>query len=239
MKRIISYFNKYDIYLWSVSVTSIAAAFYIYGNTDPLKLIVSIIGVTSLIFNAKGNPVGQLLMIVFSVIYGYISYSFGYYGEMITYIGMTMPMALFSLISWLRHPFKGTRSQVEVNTLKPKEYIFIFFLSIIVTVIFYFILKSLNTSSLYFSTLSVLTSFAAAYLTFRRTKEFALAYALNDIVLIILWSIAAKENKEYISLIICFIMFLANDIYGYISWGIMKRDQQDISGIIKKNKKLF
>ena len=228
MKRFFSGFNKYDLYLWSVSVTCIAAAFFLYRNTDHLKLAVSIIGVTSLIFNAKGNPFGQLLMVVFSVIYGYISYSFRYYGEMITYIGMTLPMALFSLISWLRHPFQGAHSEVEVNRLSKKEYAFMGLVSIIVTVLFFFILKALDTSSLIFSTLSVLTSFTAAYFTFRRTKEYALAYALNDIVLIILWSIASDENKEYISLIICFIMFLANDIYGYISWSIMEKRQKKI-----------
>ena len=65
-----------------------------------LTLTASLIDVTSLIFNVKGNPFGQLLMIVFSVLYGIISFDFGYYGEMATYLGMMTPMALFSLISW-------------------------------------------------------------------------------------------------------------------------------------------
>lgn len=33
-------------------------------------------------------------MIIFSLLYGVISFSFSYYGEMITYLGMTMPMAV-------------------------------------------------------------------------------------------------------------------------------------------------
>lgn len=41
------------------------------------------------------------LMIVFSLLYGVISYTCAYYGEMITYLGMTAPMALFALISFL------------------------------------------------------------------------------------------------------------------------------------------
>ena len=36
---------------------------------------------------------------------------------MITYLGMTMPMAAFALITWLRHPYKGNRSEVQVNTI--------------------------------------------------------------------------------------------------------------------------
>lgn len=33
-------------------------------------------------------------MVLFSLLYGIISYAFAYYGEMITYLGMTMPMAV-------------------------------------------------------------------------------------------------------------------------------------------------
>lgn len=106
------YFTKFEIMLWSTSSGLILVAFLLFDKTNYLTLIASLIGVTSLIFNAKGNPLGQLLMVLFSLLYGVISYSFHYYGEMITYLGMTAPMALFALIAWLRHPFKGNRSQV-------------------------------------------------------------------------------------------------------------------------------
>ena len=99
----------------------IIISFCVFDRTNFLTLCASLIGVTSLIFNAKGNPFGQLLMIVFSLIYGIISYSFSYYGEMITYLGMTMPMAIFALISWLRNPYNGNKSEVRVNNISKKE----------------------------------------------------------------------------------------------------------------------
>ena len=98
----------------------------------------SLIGVTSLIFNAKGNPFGQLLMVIFSLIYGMISYTFFYYWEMITYLGMTMPMAVFALISWLRNPYKGNKAEIKVNSLTAKENIFMWIITIVITIIFYF-----------------------------------------------------------------------------------------------------
>ena len=190
-----------------------------------MTLAASLIGVTSLIFNAKGNPFGQVLMIVFSLIYGIISYSFSYYGEMITYLGMTMPMAAFALVSWLRNPYNGKKSEVKVNSLSKNEYVLMIILTIIVTLLFYFILKHFNTSNLIPSTLSVTTSFIAVYLTFRRSPYFAVAYAANDIVLIILWTLASFHSSEYISVAVCFAAFLANDIYGFISWQKMKIHQ--------------
>ena len=183
-----------------------------------MTLMASLIGVTSLIFNAKGNPFGQLLMVIFSLLYGVISYSFAYYGEMITYMGMTMPMAAFALVSWLRNPFQGNRAEVTVNSLKALEQVFMWILTIIVTIIFYFILEFFNTANLLFSTLSVTTSFLAVYLTFRRSPYFAVAYACNDVILIVLWILASMENIRYISVVVCFAAFLFNDIYGFISW---------------------
>lgn len=197
-----------------------------FDKENFLTLAASLIGVTSLIFNAKGNPFGQLLMVIFSVLYGIISFSFAYYGEMITYVGMTGPMAAFSLISWLRNPYKGKKSEVEVNHISKKETVFMFILTAVITVIFYFILRYFNTANLFFSTLSVTTSFIAVYLTFRRSAYFAISYAANDIILIILWIMAAITDISYLSVIICFAVFLINDIYGFINWKRMSERQK-------------
>lgn len=212
------YFSKFEIGLWSSSVLLILVSFFLFDKENYLTLAASLIGVTSLIFAAKGNPVGQVLMVIFSVLYGIISYSFDYHGEMITYLGMTAPMAVFALISWLRNPYKGNKSEVKVNHIGKKEAVFMLFLSAAVTVIFYFILRHFNTANLLPSTLSVTTSFMAVYLTFRRSAWYAIAYAANDIILIILWILAALSDISYVSVIICFVVFLVNDLYGFISW---------------------
>ena len=211
--------------LWGTSVTLIVVSFIIFDKENILTLAASLIGVTSLIFCAKGNPAGQVLMVVFSIMYGIISYDFRYYGEMATYLGMTAPMAVLALISWLRNPYGGDRSQVKVNRLRLPEIVFMAVLTAAVTAVFYFILSEFGTANLLPSTLSVTTSFAAVYLTFRRSPYFALLYAMNDAVLIVLWVLAARENTSYMSVVICFVMFLANDIYGFISWRRMEKRQ--------------
>ena len=99
------------------------------------------------------------------------------------------------------------------------------FLTIVVTVVFYFILKHFDTANIIPSTISVTTSFMAVYLTFRRCPTFALAYAANDIVLIVLWILASCMDMRNISVVVCFIAFLLNDVYGYISWQRMKKRQ--------------
>ncbi len=227
LKSIVKYFSVGEIVLWICSVLLIAVSFCIFDRENYLTLAASLIGVTSLLFNAKGNPAGQVLTIVFSMIYGYISFVCRYYGEMLTYLCMTMPMAIVALISWLKNPYNGNKSEVKVNRLKKGEPAVMLLVTAAVTLIFYFILKAFGTKNILPSTISVTTSFLAVYLTFRRSPFYAVGYAANDVVLIILWSLAMAENASYISVVVCFVAFLANDVYGFINWQKMAKRQSE------------
>ena len=225
MKELTTYFSKGELILWGCSAGLVMLSFFLFDRENYMTLAASLIGTTALIFNAKGNPIGQALMILFSLLYGVISYTFSYFGEMITYLGMTGPMALFALISWLRNPYKGNHAEVAVNRIGKWEYFLMYLATGVVTLVFYFILEHFNTANIIPSTLSVATSFIAVYLTFRRSPYFALAYAANDVVLIVLWILAAKEDIGYLSVIICFVMFLVNDLYGFANWKRMEKRQ--------------
>ena len=228
MKKIVKYFSTFEWILYLSSMVFILLFYFVFKNKDYISLIGALVGVTALIFVSKGNVIGQIITVIFSLFYGIISYSYKYYGEMITYLCMTTPIAIMAVITWIKNPSKENKNEVKVNTLKLKEYILLVFLALIVSVIFYFILKYFNTSNLLISTLSITTSFIASYLTMRRSRFYALAYSLNDIVLIILWVLASIDNIEYISMVTCFIAFLINDIYGFINWSKLLNKQNNL-----------
>ena len=219
-------FSRVEWALWGGSAFLVLGAFLLLGRGSWLILAASLIGVTSLIFNAKGSPLGQLLMILFSLLYGVISLAFRYYGEMLTYLGMTAPMAVFALVSWLRHPYAGNQAQVEVAPLSRRGLARIALLTAGVTLAFYYILAAFHTANLALSTLSVATSFLAAALTFRRSAFFALAYAANDLVLMGLWALASLADHSYLPVLACFALFFVNDLYGFFSWRKMERLQK-------------
>ena len=54
--------------LWLFSVMGITLSFYIMRNTDYLTLIGSLIGVSALIFVAKGNVIGQVMTVIFGTV---------------------------------------------------------------------------------------------------------------------------------------------------------------------------
>lgn len=216
--------TKFELILWIASMVIVTLSFLLAPIKDILSLTASLIGVTALIFVAKGFVLGQVLTVVFAMFYGIISFFFTYYGEMITYLFMTSPMAIMAVIEWKKNPYKKSM-EVKVNKATKKQALTMLILSVAVTIAFYFILKALSTANLVISTVSVTTSFLASYLTYLRSPYYALAYAGNDIVLIILWILASIEDASYIPMIFCFLMFLINDIYGYINWRKMQKKQ--------------
>ena len=213
----------YEYIIWISSVLIILISYIAFHIEEYMTLIASLVGVTGLIFLAKGDVLGQMLTVVFSILYAVVAYRFRYWGEMITYLGMTMPIAMAAVVTWLKNPYK--KGEVRVRHTSPKMWGILSITAIIVTVIFYYILRIFKTPNLIISSISVTTSFMAASLAMLRSSYYALFYAMNDIVLIVLWIFATAENISYLPMVLCFLCFLVNDLYGFINWEKMKKEQ--------------
>ena len=204
--------------LWGFSLCAVTIANIAGGSIEWLTLIAAWVGVTSLIYAAKGHMLGPYLMIVFSVLYGIISYRCRYWGEMITYLGMTLPMSIWAAVTWYHNPSKEDAEVVRIHHMRKEQIVVLSIVTIVVTGLFYSVLKALDTPNLLFSTVSVTTSFIAAALTMYRSLWYPFFYGLNDIVLIVLWVLMSLKNPVYICVTVNFIIFLINDFYGFISW---------------------
>lgn len=227
MQNPLKWLTKKELCLWITSVVVVSASFLLAEAKDYLTLVASLIGVTALIFIAKGYVIGQVLTVVFAVFYGVVSYFLAYYGEMITYLGMTSPIAIITVVEWLKHPYKNTK-EVKVSCLSKKQITVMIILTIIVTGVFYYILKAIGNANLLFGTISVATSFVASCLTLLRSPYYGLGYGANDIILIILWTLATVENIAYLPMIVCFVMFLINDLYGFYNWKKIESRQRNV-----------
>jgi len=225
LKNILSYFSPFEWALWICSIIAITLSFLLSGDFYVLTLIASLVGVSSLIFVAKGNVVGQFLIMAFSILYGIISIRFRYWGEMITYVFMSLPASVSACVTWLKNPSEESKNEVKVASMTPKKLLFSCLLSIAVTVIFFFILRALDTANLYLSTVSITTSFLAASFLFLRSRYYALAYAVNDVILIGLWVFASIQSLSYLPMVVCFVAFLCNDLYGFFNWKRIQKRQ--------------
>ena len=217
--------SRFELIAWLSSIVIITVAFLLTSD-DYLTLCTSLIGVTMLVFTAKGMIAGPVIGVVFAVCYGIISFFLSYYGEMITYLGMTAPMSLASIITWLRNPSKE-EDVVKVSRMTKKQVGLMALFATLVTVAFFFILRALGNDELIPSTISITTSFVAVYFSMMRSPFYAIAYACNDIVLIVLWVAATLKNISYFPMVLCFVIFLVFDLYGFYNWKKLQKSQQE------------
>ena len=228
MNNPIKTLTKREWFIWIGSITIVIISNLATKDFDLLTLVAALTGVTSLIFAAKGNVWGQVLMILFSILYGIISFRFRYWGEMMTYLGMTLPMAVWSTITWIKNPSESNGNEVQIQSLNKKHIVALCISGIIVTAVFYYILKCFNTPNIIFSTISIITSFLAASLTMLRSSYYAVWYAANDVVLIILWVLASLKDPAYIPVVVNFSIFFMNDMYGFMSWKQRELEQAEV-----------
>ena len=126
--------TKKEWILWLGSLFLVIVSNVLSMNIDILTLVAACVGITSLVFAAKGNVWAQILMIIFSILYGIISWRFHYWGEMITYLGMTMPMAIWSTITWLKNPAKNGK-EVVIQKLRLKHIVWLVLFGTITTIL--------------------------------------------------------------------------------------------------------
>ncbi len=228
MKKLIKYFSAFEWVLLIVSIVGITVTHFLsQDQKNWLTLVSSLIGVVSLLLIAKGNVVGIVLTMIFSIVYCYISFKERLYGELLTYGTMTLPSNIVALVTWLKHPFNGQKTQVAISKISTKKVIFTLATGVVATVALYFGLKALNTANLLVSTISIYTSWVAVWLGIFRSRYYALGYVANDIVLIVLWSMQSVGNLGNLCMVACFVIFLANDLYAFINWGRMQKKQQE------------
>ncbi len=216
--------SKTEKTIWSISLITIILSSCLFRERDVLTIVASVLGATALIFVGKGDAIGQLLTIIFAVMYAIISFRFHYYGEMITYLGMTAPSALWAMLVWLKNPYAAR--EVKVGKMTKAKWCLLVISAVIVTLLMWRVLVYFHTANILFSTVSVTTSYLASMLTVLRSPYYAVCYAANDVVLIVLWVLATAVNASYLPMVICFLIFLVNDLYGFINWKRMKSRQE-------------
>lgn len=225
MKNLFGKWKWYEILFWGIGELAIIIAFIFASDKNWLSFITSVIGVFIVMGTAKGLVIAPFINIIFNILYSIVSISQKYYGEAIIYIFMMMPIAIFTIVQWIKNKNPEKQEEVLVGGMKKKEYPILALVSVVLTIAFYFLLKILGTNELVVSTISLVTSVVASYLLIRRSCYYAIGFVLNDIVLILLWSLASVKDIALLPQAICFAAFLLNDAYGFVRWKLEEKKQ--------------
>lgn len=217
MKKIFKDWTKFELVLLFGSLLIVTVT-GVLCNSTVLTIICSITGILCALTQAKGKIISQFIGLVLVVLYSILSFQNKFYGEVLIYIFIMLPLFVSGIVSWIRNLNKETKI-VNENELTKKEWIVLAIISLVLFVGLYYLLKYFNTSQLFISTLSMVTSLFATYLVARRSKYGFLFYIGNDIILFILWGLPViKGDLVLIPMLVNPIINFINDSYGWNSW---------------------
>lgn len=219
--------TPFEICLITVSLLVAFVSFLFAQEKSYLSLIGTLFGIITCFAYSKVWVIAPMVGCVNNILYIILSFTQRFYGEAIIYLFLQMPIVIYQIVDYLKNKNKDDQTVVNVNKVGKKEYLLMIPVILVLTVGFYFLLKALNTNELIISTFSLVTSLIASYLMLRRSPYYAIGYLLNDVVLIVLWSMTiASSGLTYLPTLIGFVVFMANDIYGFINWKIQEKKQK-------------
>ena len=217
-------FNLFErIFLICGAVLNIAT--FIITRSTTLSLIQSMLSIFNAVYTAKGSFIGYICLLVEGSIYSYISFMHKYYSEVIITMGINIPMALWGLITWLRHQDKKTEA-VEVTSLSNKEIVLAILSQVLCSFFYYWLLRQFNTDMLMVSTISMCVNVLAMYFSAKRSVLVFWSYMVNCLIRISLWTIPALNGDfSNFPIVISCAMYFICDIYGIITWNRLEKKQ--------------
>ena len=226
VKNVFKNWSVFELFLLICSPIAVLTAGIVFDG-DWLTVVTSIVGIFCALFLAKGLAFGQFLGVAIAILYSIVSFKNGFYGEVLIYTFISLPMYIWGVIAWLRHKNPKTQT-VEINIIKLQEWIIVGICAVVIFIGFYFMLKAFNTKELIVSTLSVVDNIFAHYLLIRRSKYGFVSYIVNDLILIILWGIPIIQGSfMLIAMLINPIVNLINDTYGFVNWTKTQKKQRN------------
>ena len=187
-------------------------------NCELLSIIVAFLGIFSALCQTKGLVLGQFFGVILAILYSYISYINRYYGEIMVYLLMVLPMYIIGIYTWSKNRDWKTE-KLKQSDIKLREWLFLFILNVILFIGLYILLKYFNTNQLFISTLSMNLNLSATYLLIRRSRYCFIVYLFNALILLLLWGLPViNGNIMFLPMVFDAGLLIVNNIYGMIKW---------------------
>lgn len=216
--------TKIEKALLFFSIILVLAVGFIFESNLTTTLS-SIIGIITALLIAKGKNLGQVFGLISALLYSFVSLRNKFYGEVIIYMFIMLPMYLIGILSWIKHQSKKTNT-IQINNIKLKEWIIVSIICVFAFLGIYYLLSFFKTKELFISALSVVSSLFAIYLGIRRSRYSFYFYIMNDFILIALWGIPVINGEiALFPMLFNPIINFINDSYGIYNWGKLEQIQ--------------
>ena len=198
------------------SVSSILALSIHWGDTA-LGMIAAVTGMTYTVLAGKGKLACFIFGIVNTPLYAYIAYKAGYYGDLslnIYYFVMMFP----GLVAWRRNQADTSDAGIIRTRLSSRSRIRLAAACIAGILALWTVLHLLHGTRPFCDSITNVLSIAAMLLTVRRAIEEWILWIIVDAVEVFMWWRAWCVGEGSISVLLMWLLFLANGIYLLSLW---------------------
>jgi nicotinamide mononucleotide transporter len=231
MQYLKDYFENWNWWDWSWTVIASIVGTWIGlqwgegGWRTWLSIITMLTGMWCVILVAKGRIFNYYIGIVNILGYGYISFTYQLYGETMLNILYYLPMSFFGLYIWSKHKDLRVKDAVDVRYLSDAHREAYGALTILAFLVYGIILNKMGDPYPYLDSASTVLSIVAMWALAWRYFEQWILWIIVDVVSVYMWyRVMIDSGTNDIALLVMWIAFLINAVYGYISWYRMVRD---------------
>lgn len=196
---------------------------FIVCPDSPLNIIAGLAGVVSVVMCAKGRTMFYFVGFIQTVTYLVLAYQNRFYGEVLENLFYFVTM-IWGIFEWKRHETSNADGTEDVLAKKftPTQWVISIILTVIATVVMGHWLDCIGSAQAYTDAATNIMAIFAQMLMVWRYREQWLWWLVIDVFCIKMWSIAGNW-----SMVIMYIFWTANTIYGWFNWSKLNKEQSN------------
>lgn len=218
---------------WLLFFLAIQIGIFIYEPDSWLATIAAITGILCVVFVGKGKISNYLFGFISVSLYAYISYTFQLYGEMMLNLLIYVPVQFIGFYIWRKNmTTENTVNQAGVEEVIAKaltttQWGIVALAALIGTFAYITLLEYLGSALATLDGATVVISVVAQILMVLRYREQWILWIIVNILTISLWiTMYFQHDKTSLPLLVMYIMYLCNAIYGYYNWIKLAKNHQ-------------
>lgn len=194
---------------------------FIVAPDTPLNIIAGLAGVISVVMCAKGRTMFYFVGFIQTVTYLVLAWQNKFYGEVLENLFYFVTM-IWGIFLWKKNEVKNDDGTEDVLAKKftPKEWVFSIILTVLATIGMGYWLDGIGSAQAYTDAATNVMAIFAQLLMVWRYREQWIWWLLIDVFCIKMWFVAGNW-----SMVVMYIFWTANTIYGLWNWSKLNKEQ--------------
>lgn len=202
---------------WLAIATVITVVLSVYMGDSTLNIIAALTGIWCVIITGMGKSICFIVGTVAVVLYAYLAFEAKYYGEAMLNMFYYFPMNFIGMYFWIKNTNSET-GEVKKRHLSNQKRFYIYGATLMVMVVYGYILEKLGGNLPYFDSLSVVLSVVAQILMVWRLAEQWLFWIAVNLVTVYMWYVDFHTGTGNFALLVMSLLYLVNSFIMYFRW---------------------